>query len=63
MWARGPRPLGLTGLLMHEGVRRVIARGARDVYVGTGFGMPANRFYNAAGFKIACRTPYWAKAL
>lgn len=57
----GPRPLGLTGLLMHEGVRRVLALGARDVYVGTAYGLAANRFYNAVGFKVVHSGSYWAK--
>lgn len=57
----GPRPLGLTGLLMREGVRRAMALGARDVYVGTGYGMAANRFYNAVGFKVVHSGSYWAK--
>jgi mycothiol synthase len=60
---RKPRPLGLTGGLLHEGVRRVLALGARECYVGTSFGMPANRFYSAAGFKVVYRAPYWEKEL
>jgi predicted N-acetyltransferase YhbS len=58
-----PRPLGLAGWLMHEGVRRVMALGAQDCYVGTGYGMPANRFYAAAGFKVIHSGSYWAKEL
>lgn len=58
-----PRPLGLTGALMHEGVRRAMARGAEAVYVGTGLGMAANRFYQAVGFKIIQNGNYWLKEL
>jgi mycothiol synthase len=58
-----PRPLGLTGLLMHEGVRRAVALGAREVYVGSGYGMAANRFYTAAGFRVVHSGSYWAKEL
>lgn len=59
----GPRPLGLTGLLLHEGVRRAMALGARDVYVGSSYGMPANRFYTAAGFEVVHSGSYWTKEL
>jgi hypothetical protein len=36
---------------------------ARDVYVGTGYGIPANRFYNAAGLKVVHSGSYWEKEL
>jgi len=36
----GPRPLGLTGMLMREGVRRATALGAEAVYVGTDSAWP-----------------------
>jgi len=60
---RDPRPLGLTGLLMREGVRRAMALGAQHCYVGTGYGMPANRFYHAVGFKVQQSGSYWAKTV
>ena len=57
------RPLGLTGALMLEGWRRVRELGAEHCYVGTGIGMPANRFYEAVGFKIIRTGLYWVKEL
>jgi predicted N-acetyltransferase YhbS len=56
-----PRPLGLTGGLMREGVRRVLALGAEQCYVSTGIGMAANRFYEAVGFKPVATGHYWVK--
>lgn len=58
-----PRPLGLTGLLLHEGVRRATALGAEHCYVGSGYGMPANRFYSAAGFKVLHSGSCWLKVI
>ena len=58
-----PRPIGLTGALMLEGWRRVRALGAEHCHVGTGIGMPANRFYEAVGFKIIRTGLYWVKEL
>jgi len=57
----GPRPLGLTGILMLEGYRRVRELGAEHCYVGTGTGMAANRFYAAVGFKIIHTGWFWVK--
>jgi len=60
---RGPRPIGLTGLLMQEGWRRVRELGALTCHVGTGIGMAANRFYDACGFKVINTGYYWKKVI
>jgi predicted N-acetyltransferase YhbS len=57
----GPRPLGLTGTLMLEGYKRVREMGAEHCYVGTGIGMPANRFYDSVGFKVIHTGHMWEK--
>lgn len=56
-----PRPIGLTGMLMLEGWRRVRLLGAEDCYVQTGLGMAANRFYNACGFRVIHTGWMWKK--
>ena len=57
------RRLGLTRKLMLEDWRRVRELGAEECYVGTGIGMPANRFYDSVGFKVINTGWLWAKQL
>jgi mycothiol synthase len=58
-----PHPLGLTGTLMLEGHRRACNLGAECCYVGTGIGMPANRFYEALGFDVISVGWVWEKSV
>jgi mycothiol synthase len=55
------RRRGLARALMFEGLRRVKALGATDVYVGTGDQVPANRLYEAVGFTEAYQGYHWRK--
>lgn len=52
---------GLARLLMLEGMRRIKALGATDVYVGTGRAVAANRLYDAVGFTEVYRAYVWRK--
>ncbi|MBN1681482.1 MAG: GNAT family N-acetyltransferase [Anaerolineae bacterium] len=53
------RRKGLARSLMIEGLRRLKALGATDVYVGTGDAVPANRLYEAVGFTEAYKGTVW----
>lgn len=55
------RRKGLARALMVEGLRRLAARGAVDVIVGTGDMVPANRLYDAMGFTEVYRGHIWKK--
>jgi mycothiol synthase len=55
------RGKGLARALMFEGMRRVKALGATDVYVGTGDMLPANALYESVGFTEAYRGYTWRK--
>lgn len=52
---------GLARNLMYEGLRRLTALGATDVYVDTGDAVPANELYDAVGFTEAYRGCIWRK--
>jgi mycothiol synthase len=52
---------GLARALMFEGLHRLKAIGAKDVYVGTGDMIPANRLYEAVGFTEAYKGYTWRK--
>lgn len=54
---------GLARTLMLEGLRRLRAIGATDVYVGTGDMEPANRLYDSIGFTEAYRGSTWRTVL
>jgi mycothiol synthase len=55
------RGRGLARMLMIEGLKRLKALGAREVYVGTGIHMTANRLYEAIGLTEASRAYQWRK--
>jgi mycothiol synthase len=55
------RRKGLARTLMFEGLHRLKALGATDVYVGTGDAVPANRLYEAVGFTEAYKGYIWRK--
>jgi GNAT superfamily N-acetyltransferase len=57
------RRKGLAGALMREGLRRVKALGATDVYVDTGDRAAANEFYETIGFTEAYKGYDWRKPL
>lgn len=44
------RRLGLASAVINEGLRRIKALGAMTAGVGSGYGSPANRLYEATGF-------------
>jgi hypothetical protein len=48
---------------MFEGLHRLKAPGASDVFVGTGDMIPANALYEAAGFTEACTGYNWVKVI
>lgn len=52
---------GLARTLMVEGLRRLQALGARDVSVGTGDMIPANRLYDSIGFSEVEKGYNWQK--
>jgi mycothiol synthase len=52
---------GLARALMFEGLHRLKALGAADVYVGTGDAVPANRLYESIGFTEAYKGYVWRK--
>jgi mycothiol synthase len=55
---------GLARALMFEGLRRLKALGAADVYVGSGdavHAVPANRLYDSVGFTEAYKGYVWRK--
>jgi len=55
------RRRGLARALMFEGLLRLKALGASDVYVGTGEMMPANALYESVGFSEAYKGYRWHK--
>ena len=55
--------LGLARSLMFEGLHRLKALGASDVYVGTGDMIPANALYEAVGFTEAYAGYEWVKVM
>lgn len=55
------RRRGLARALMIEGLRRLKALGASDVYVGTGDAAPANALYEAVGFTEVYKGYTWRK--
>jgi GNAT superfamily N-acetyltransferase len=55
------RRKGLARALMVEGLHRLKALGATDVYVETGDAVPANELYDAVGFAEAYRGHVWRK--
>lgn len=57
------RRKGLARALILEGMRRLVALGATDAYVGTGSAVAANALYDAAGFTEMYVGYYWRKAL
>lgn len=54
---------GLARALMLEGLRRLKALGAMDVYVGTGDQPAANRLYDSVGFTEAYKEYLWQKII
>lgn len=52
---------GLARALMFEGLHRLKALGATDVYVGTGDAVAANQLYDAVGFTEAYKDYIWRK--
>jgi GNAT superfamily N-acetyltransferase len=54
---------GLARSLMQEGLCRIKAIGAADVYVGTGDQIAANKLYDSMGFTEAYKDYKWCKAL
>ena len=54
---------GLARTLMFEGLQRLRALGATDVYVGTGDMIAANRLYDSIGFTEAYKGYEWLKVL
>ena len=60
----GPRHRrkGLARALMLEGIRRVRALGAVDVYVGTGALNPANELYDSVGFTESYTGGSWRRS-
>ena len=46
-------------MLMLEGLKRLKALGARNVYVGTGIYMAANRLYESIGMTEEYRPYQW----
>jgi predicted N-acetyltransferase YhbS len=57
------RRKGLASTLMHEGLHRVKALGATDVYVDTGDRVAANRLYESMGFTEAYKGYDWRKII
>ena len=55
------RRKGLARGLMFEGLRRLKALGAADVYVGTGDAIAANELYESIGFAEAYKGYTWRK--
>ena len=55
------RRKGLARSLMFEGLRRLKALGALDVYVGTGDAVAANELYESVGFTEAYKGYVWRK--
>ncbi|UCC75636.1 MAG: GNAT family N-acetyltransferase [Anaerolineales bacterium] len=55
------RRRGLARALMFEGLLRLKALGASDVYVGTGERIPANALYESVGFSEAYKGYTWRK--
>jgi mycothiol synthase len=55
------RRKGLARALMFEGMRRIKALGAADVYVWTGDAVPANQLYESVGFTEAYQGYVWHK--
>lgn len=55
------RRKGLARALMTEGLHRLKALGAADVYVETGDAVPANELYDAVGFTEAYKGYIWRK--
>jgi mycothiol synthase len=55
------RGKGLASTLMFEGIHRVKALGAIDVYVATGDMEPANKLYESVGFTEVYKGYYWRK--
>ena len=55
------RQKGLAQSLMWEGMRRLLARGAREVTVDTGDMVPANKLYDSVGFPETYKGAYWRK--
>lgn len=52
---------GLARALILQGLRRIRAMGAMDVYVGTGHGRAANHLYEAVGFDEAYTSYVWRR--
>jgi GNAT superfamily N-acetyltransferase len=52
---------GLAQALMFEGLHRLKALGAAEVYVWTGDAVPANRLYESIGFTEAYKGYFWRK--
>lgn len=55
------RRKGLARALMFEGLHRLKALGALDVYVDTGDAIPANELYDAVGFTEAYKGYIWRR--
>ena len=55
------RRRGLAKALMVEGLHRLKEFGAKNVYLGTGDMVPANRLYEAVGFTEAYKGYIWRK--
>jgi mycothiol synthase len=55
------RRKGLASTLLYEGIHRVKALGAEDVYVGTGDMVPANSLYESVGFTEVYKGHVWRK--
>jgi GNAT superfamily N-acetyltransferase len=57
------RRKGLSSVLMHHGMEKLIELGADYVYVGTGSRVPANRLYDSMGFDENDTSYQWSKTL
>lgn len=55
------RRRSLAAALMHEGLERLHALGARSAVVETGADNPANRLYESVGFTEAYAAPLWRR--
>jgi ribosomal protein S18 acetylase RimI-like enzyme len=55
------RRRGLALALMHEGLHRLRAMGAREVTVDTGSMEAANRLYDSVGFTERYKGYYWRR--
>lgn len=56
------RQLGLTKALMHDGLRRLQALGARNAFVNSWYdSLPANRLYERSGFQLVDFDRKWVR--